>query len=325
LDRNGYLVNPDGLQVQGYAGNPDGTFSATISSLQAPTSAISPRATEEVTVTANLDAAAVPPNDGATPPNTVPFDVTDPGNTSNFATSITVYDSLGNSHSLDIYFSKTADNTWDYNVLASSAELGAGAGPDPFTVVGSGTLDFTTDGALNQFTEGTAISIDFAGATAGQAVALEFGTDIASGGTGLEGVTQFASPSNVSSQSQDGYSSGDFSGITVDGEGIVMGMYSNGEKLAIGQLAVAKFRSNDGLGRAGNSLWLETRASGPAAMGVAASGGRGAVSAGAVESSNVDLAAEFVGLIEHQRSFSANAKTISTADDMLQELINIKR
>jgi flagellar hook protein FlgE len=111
----------------------------------------------------------------------------------------------------------------------------------------------------------------------------------------------------------------------VDGQGIVTGLYTNGQQLAIGQLAIGKFRSNDGLGRAGQNLWIETRESGTAAMGTAGSGGRGATSAGALEGSNVDLAEEFVGLIQHQRSFSANSKTITTADEMLQELINIKR
>ena len=134
-----------------------------------------------------------------------------------------------------------------------------------------------------------------------------------------------ATPENVSSQSQDGYSSGDFSGVAVDGQGVVTGLYTNGQQLAVGQLAIAKFRSNDGLGRAGQNLWIETRDSGTAAFGTAGSGGRGAVSAGALEGSNVDLAEQFVGLIQHQRSFSANSKTITTADEMLQELIGIKR
>jgi flagellar hook protein FlgE len=191
--------------------------------------------------------------------------------------------------------------------------------------VGSGNMAFTTDGALNTVTQ-TPISVTFGGgATAAQAITLDFGTSIAAGGTGLDGTTQFGSPSNVSSQSQDGYSSGDFSGVTVDGQGVVMGLYTNGQKLAIGQLAIAKFRANEGLGRAGQGLWIETRESGTAAMGTAGSGGRGAISAGALEGSNVDLAEEFVGLIQHQRAFSANSKTITTADEMLQELINIKR
>ena len=139
------------------------------------------------------------------------------------------------------------------------------------------------------------------------------------------GTTQFASVTAVSSQSQNGYASGEFSGLAIDGTGLVQGLYTNGQKITIGQLAVAKFRSNDGLGRAGQNLWIETRESGTAALGAAGAGGRASVSAGALESSNVDLGEEFVGLIQHQRSFSANSRTITTADEMLQELINIKR
>lgn len=315
IDKSGFLVNPNGLQVQGYAANPDGTFQAALSSIKAPTSALPPNATSKIAVTANLDSSQKV--------LTAAWDAQNPSLTSNFSTTMTTYDSLGNSHTLDVYFRKTADNSWDYHVLANGSELAT-----PVTgnsEVGTGTLTFTSDGALDTLTTGTAVSVDWAGATAGQGITLDFGTPIASGGTGLDGTTQFASPSNVSSQSQDGYASGDFSGVAVDGQGVVTGLYTNGQKLAIGQLAVAKFRSNEGLGRAGQNLWIDTRDSGPAAMGTAGSGGRGAMSAGALEGSNVDLAEEFVGLIQHQRSFSANSKTITTADEMLQELINIKR
>lgn len=316
IDRDGYLTNLNGLQVQGYAANPDGTFQAAPSSIQAPTAALPPHATENIEVTAQLDSTSVVP--------TLAWDPQDPSNTSNFSTSITVYDSLGNAHALDVYFVKTADNAWDYHALVSGDELNP---PQPGlnVEVGTGALTFTTDGALDTVTTGTAVSVDFAGATAGQAITLDFGTPIAGGGTGLDGTTQFASPSNISAQSQDGYASGDFAGVAVDGTGVVTGLYTNGQKLALAQLSIAKFRSNDGLGRAGQNLWIETRESGTAALGTAGSGGRGAVSAGALESSNVDLAEEFVGLIQHQRSFSANSRTITTADDMLQELINIKR
>jgi len=315
IDKSGFLVNTNHLEVQGYAANADGSFQAALSSIKAPTSALSPHATENIVVTANLDSSEALV--------TAPWDDQNPSATSNFSTTLTTYDTLGNAHTLDVYFRKTADNAWDYHVLAQGAELST-----PVTgnsEVGSGAMTFTTDGALDTVTTGTAVSVDWAGATAGQAVTLDFGTPIAAGGTGLDGTTQFAAKSNVSSQSQDGYASGDFSGVSVDGQGVVEGLYTNGQKLAIGQLAIAKFRSNDGLGRAGQNLWIDTRDSGPAAMGSAGSGGRGALSAGALESSNVDLAEEFVGLIQHQRSFSANSKTITTADEMLQELINIKR
>lgn len=315
IDNQGYLTDSGGLQVQGYAANPDGTFQASVSSIKAPTSSIQPNATELMEITANLDANSTTP--------TLPWDAQNPANTANFSTSMTVYDSLGNSHQVEVYFRKTAANAWDYHVLAEGSELAPPVAGN--AEIGTGSLAFTTNGALNTVTTTTAVSVSFAGATGAQAIALDFGTPIAGGGTGLDGSTQFGSPSNISSQSQDGYSSGDFAGVAVDGQGVVMGLYTNGQKLAIGQLAIAKFRANEGLGRAGQNLWIDTRESGTAALGTAGSGGRAAVSAGALESSNVDLAEEFVGLIQHQRSFSANSKTITTADEMLQELINIKR
>jgi flagellar hook protein FlgE len=323
LDKDGFLTNAGGLKVQGYQANADGTFQAAPSSVKAPTSSLPAHATEAITVTANLDASDTIPMAG-TPPVVLAFDPQDPSNTSNFSTSITVYDSLGTSHSVDVYFAKTGDNTWDFHAIAAGSELNPPAAGN--VEVGLGTLAFTTDGALNTVTTTTPIALNFGGgATQAQAVTLDFGTPISGGGTGLDGTTQFASPASISAQSQDGYASGDFSGVSVDGQGVVMGLYTNGQKLAISQLAIAKFRSNDGLGRAGQNLWIETRDSGTAALGTAASGGRAAVSSGALEGSNVDLAEEFVGLIQHQRSFSANSKTITTADEMLQELINIKR
>lgn len=318
LNKDGYLVNPNGLKVQGYAANGDGTFSASLSSIQAPTSSIQPRATTSATITANLDSNAQPPAEPWT--NTaVSF-----ADRANFSTTQNVYDSLGNAHTMDLYFVNTGTGAWTWHAVMDGADTGT-----------SGSLAFGTNGALVDST-GTATAgnpvaqtgtVTFAptGAEA-MSVTLDFGRAGIAGDTPVAGATTgFASPSNVSSQSQDGYASGDFSGISIDGQGVVMGLYTNGQKLAISQMGVAKFRSNDGLGRAGESLWIDTRESGPAAMGTAASGGRGSVSAGAVESSNVDLATEFVELIQHQRSFSANSKTITTADEMLQELINIKR
>lgn len=315
IDNSGYLVNAESLKVQGYAANPDGTFAASVSSLKVPTSALPPNVTTKLSVTANIDANATVP--------TLPWDPQNPAATANFSTSITVYDSLGNGHALDIYFRKTAANGWEYHVLAKSSEITGGLGT--YTEVGAGGLTFTTGGALQAVAVTTPTTANFIGATPGQAIALNFGTSIGAGGTGLDGVSQFASPSNVSSQSQDGYASGDLSGVTVDGTGVVKGLYTNGQKLAIGQLAIGRFRANEGLGRCGHNLWIQTRESGEVAMGTAGSGGRGAVSAGTLEQSNVDLAQQFVDLIAHQRAFQANSKTITTADEMLQELVNIKR
>lgn len=316
INKDGKLTNSQGMKVQGYQANGDGTFAASISDVSAPTSALPARATQALTITANIDSAAKVP--------TAAWDITDPANTSNFSTTMSVYDSLGNAHTMDVYFAKTADNAWDYHVVTNGADMNPPTAG--FAEVGNGNLTFTTNGALDTVTTGTAISATFGGgATAAQAITLDFGTSVAAGGTGLDGTTQFAGPSNVSSQSQDGYASGDFSGVSVDGQGVVTGLYTNGQKIAMSQLSIAKFRSNDGLGRAGQNLWIATRESGTAAMGTAGSGGRGATTGGALEGSNVDLAQEFVNMIQHQRSFSANSKTITTADEMLQELINIKR
>jgi flagellar hook protein FlgE len=269
-------------------------------------------------ITANLDAGAAV--------LTAPWDPADPANTANYSTSITVYDSLGEQRTLDVYFRKTADNAWEYHVLADGADLAGGTAGVYQEIGTGGTLAFDTNGALND-AQTPQLSIDFAGgSTPAQLIDLDFGDDILNDtGTGLGGTTQFASASAVSAQSQDGYASGEFSGISIDGVGLVQGLYTNGQKISIGQLAVAKFRSNDGLGKAGAGLWIETRESGTAALGGAGAGGRASVSSGALEQSNVDLAEEFVGLIQHQRSYSANSKTITTADEMLQELINIKR
>jgi flagellar hook protein FlgE len=314
IDAEGNLVNQQALNVQGYAANADGTLQASVSSLAVPTASLSPFSTSEITITANLD-----------PRETVgTFDIADPDQTSNSSTSITVFDSLGTARTLDIYFNNIGGNLYEYNVVADGGDVAGGtAGTD--VLVGTGQLQFTSDGALDTATV-PPLDLSFAGgATANQAIDLNFGQAIADGGSGLDGTTQFSSASAVSSQSQNGFASGEFSGLAIDGTGLVQGLYTNGQKITIGQLAVAKFRSNDGLGRAGQNLWIETRESGTAALGAAGAGGRASVTGGALESSNVDLGEEFVGLIQHQRSFSANSRTITTADEMLQELISIKR
>ena len=253
LNQSGYLVNSSGFEVQGYSALPGGSMSSAISSLQVPTSALSPEATKTMSITANLDASATAP--------TAPWDPLDPGGTSNFSTSMTVYDSLGNSHSVDVYFRKTGANTWEYHAMASGDEI-AGGTPGESMEIGAGTLAFTSAGELDTVTATTPISVDWVGATAGQAITLDFGSTLSGGGTGLDGVTQFGAASSVSAQSQDGYGSGDLSGVTVDSQGVLTAAYSNGERVAIGQLVIAKFRSNEGLERAGQNLWAGSRNSG---------------------------------------------------------------
>lgn len=316
LAADGTLVNPGGLAVQGYPTNPDGTFSSTLGPVQVNTAALPPKPTSSLQLIANLDATAVPP--------ALAFDPLTPGTTSNFSTSMTVYDSLGTAHSVGVYFVNTGPGTWEYHALGNGAEISGGV-PGEQTEVAAGTLTFTAAGALDDAQVSSGGTVDWNGAVPGQALAFNFGDPIAAGGTGLAGTTQFGAPNSVSTQSQDGYGSGALSGVQVDSAGVLNGTYTNGQKIAIAQLAIAKFASTDGLGRVGHNLWAQTPESGDAVLGSAGSGGRGAVVSGALEQSNVDIAVQFVDLIGHQRAFQANSKTITTADEMLQEIVNLKR
>lgn len=316
LRNDGTLVTAGGLAMQGYPIMDDGTVSSALGNITLKTSALSPKTTTKMSVTANLDASATAP--------TLPWDPANPAATSNLSTSMKVYDSLGNAHNVDVYMRKTGAGTWEYHALTDGGGV-AGGTPGVNVEIATGSLTFTNTGALQTSTTTAGGTVNFVGAQPNQPIAFDFGQPIAAGGTGLSGTTQFGSPSNVSAQSQDGYASGDLSGVKIDPDGTVKGIYTNGQAIAVGKLAVAKFRSNEGLDRAGQNLWAATTASGEPALGAAGSGGRAGIVAGSLEQSNVDIAAQFVELIQHQRGFQANSKTITTADQMLQELMQIKR
>ncbi len=316
LNAGGTLVNPDGLALQGYMSNGNGTFSTSLSDIHVDTAALPPKASTALSVTANLDSTATPP--------ALPWDPQNPANTSNFSTSLQVYDSLGNAHTMSAYFQNTGPGQWTYHVLGNGSEIAGGtAGQND--EVATGTLTFNSAGALQSNTLTAGGTVSFTGATANQPLAMNFGTPITTGGTGMDGITGFGSPSSVSAQSADGYASGALNSIQIDSSGVVDGVYSNGQTIAVGQLAIAKFQSDTGLGQAGQNLWTATADSGAAAYGQAGSGGRGAIVSGSLESSNVDIATQFTDLIAHQTGFEASSKTITTADQMLQALIAMKQ
>lgn len=316
INNEGKLVNPNGLALQGYSALGDGSFNSNVSTLQLSTAQLPPKATKTMSVTANLDASAAAP--------TAAWDPQNPGPTSNLSTSMTVYDSLGKAHAVDVYFRKQSDGNWDVHALAKGDDLAGGtAGQN--VEIGTGALKFDDSGALTDVTWSLSPSPSFSGAKANQPITFDFGTPTSAGGTGLDGTTNFGSASAVSAQSQDGYASGDLAGVKIDADGVVSGVYSNGQTVAAGKIAIAKFRSNDGLAKAGQNVWTATRESGEAAIGAAGEGGRGACVSGALEQSNVDISEQFVDLIAHQRAFQANSKTITTADQMLQELMTIKQ
>jgi flagellar hook protein FlgE len=316
VDRDGYLVNLDGLRVQGYPADATGTLQPVVGDLLVGTASSQPRATTTVTVRGNLSA------DAALSPA---WDPADPAGTSSFSTSATVYDSLGKPYTVQIYFARSATtpSTWDYHAMVDGAAVGGVAGTP--TEIGRGTLAYDSQGRLVSNTPAAGFSFTPVGAVSPQALTFDFGDATSAGGTGLGGFTQFAGVSSASFVGQDGWASGVLNGIQFDKTGMIQGLFSNGQTRALGEVAVAQAPAADQMERVGGNLYVETRASGQLVAGTAGQGGRGFISAGALEQSNVDIAEQFVRMIAAQRAFEANSKTITTADQLLSELIAMKR
>jgi len=315
VDNAGRLVNADNLRLQGYTAEPNGTMGATIGDLVVDAGTIPASATTSVTIAANLDSN--------TPINAVAFDPLNPNSTSDFSNTVNVYDSLGNSHEITMYYHKNASNSWDWHAMIDSAELTVG-GTGP-TEIANGGVTFTTDGKLDTETN-SATSWDFLDATQAQAINFDFGTSITTdGGLGVDGSTGYASKSTTVGLKQDGFAAGSVATISVSNDGTIMGSFSNGQQRALGQIVTADFANVNGLERTGNGLWISGQTSGEALIGPADGGGRGAIISGTLEQANVDLGTEFVNLIAYQRGFQANSRVITTADEMYGELVNIKR
>ena len=314
LDKDGYVVSSTGMRLQGYSIDTAGTVSAGVGDVRLG-GQVAPVATTEVDMSVNLD---------PTSPAMPAWDPTDPGATSNYSTSVTVYDSLGGAHRVDVYFCSNGAGSWDWHAMADGGELTGGTAGTPVEIA-SGTVSFTTDGKLDTETVG-ASSVDFLDATPGQAITFDFGDSITTdGGTGMEGATQYAGESSVNAIAQDGIGAGELVDIVVDEQGTVSGVFSNGQSRDLAKLAMASFQSEGGLQRAGDQLFMETNQSGQPLVGFVGSGGRGGLSAGMLESSNVDIGNELVTMIAFQRAFQANARTVSTADEMMAEISNLKR
>ncbi len=317
IGKDGLLVNQEGLRVQGYTIDPSGGVSPSTGDLNVQAQS-QPRASTQVSLIANLDASAATPA-------VQPFAAANAVQTSNFSTSTNVFDSLGVEHRIDTYFVKTGAGAWAWHALVDGGQLTGGAAGTP-TEVATGTLNFTNGGALNtQLPAGTQ-NLNFAGAAQAQPVRFSFGDDLATaGGTGLKGVTQFSGESRVKDVTQDGFSAGDLLEVSVGQDGIITGHFSNGQSRSVARVALATFAGEEGLRRVGNQLFGTSTASGAAVLAAASTGSRGSIAAGTTESSNVDLGLELVTLIQYQRAFQASSKTVSTADEMLQELTSLKR
>ncbi len=221
-----------------------------------------------------------------------------------FVTSVDVYDSLGRAHSMTVTFEKTANpNEWKWTVSGL-----------PNLVPGTdwGTITFTTSGTFQAQTGGP-VQFQADGADA-SSITLDFGS-----------LTQYAASYTVAESERNGYRMGSLETFTIDSTGKVVGVYSNGLTQEIAQVALATFNNPGGLMRMGENLLAESNNSGLPQLGEAGTGGRGMIAPGALEMSNVDLAQEFTAMIVTQRGFQANSRVITTTDEMLQELVNLKR
>ena len=334
-DREGYMVNNFGYRLQGYGADANGNvINGVRTDLRVDTTSQAPRSTTNVEQGMNLNAASTVPtlyNDayvtagggaaGLAAARAV-FDPTNP-QTYNSATSVNVYDSLGNSHVLSQYYvlQPGTTNTWDVYMTLDGTALHNTAPQVPmFTsqYSSSGALTTTTPLSANAAAGAAAgiISIN-APLTNGATTPLTFDFDIRNS-------TQYAAAFAVNRVVQDGYTTGELSGLEIDDTGIVFARYTNGQSRVQGQVILASFANVQGLTPIGKTAWAESFSSGAAVEGTPRTGTLGALQSGALEQSNVELSDELVNLIVAQRNYQANAKTIQTEDTVTQTLINIR-
>jgi len=254
-------------------------------------------------------------SDNAAPLYKAPFDVDDPSSTSDFSSSITVYDSLGNAHQVTNYFRKAVEsgtgNTWEWISVIPGSESTTGVN----TIAARGTITFNTSGAYSSSTTTVTPDFDFVGGAAqDQSITLD-----------LANLTQYGTNSATIYQNQDGYGAGSIQNISINQEGIITGVFTNGQTRSVGQVALASFPAPEGLTKQGGNLFSESYDSGPPVIGAPGASGNGTILASTLELSNVDLANEFVNMISAQRGFQANSRVISATDEILNELVNIRR
>lgn len=295
LDRIGQVIDANGNLLQGYQTTAAGVLTGTIGNIALTNTNIAPSATTEMTVSANLNSAATTP--------VAAFSATDP-TTYNFSSSTTIYDSLGNAHTLQLYYRKdVAANTWNvYRKLDNGAAAAAT------------NLVFSSSGAYVSGSPQTYSLTIPGGAATPQSVTVDF-----------TGMTQYAAQSALLNQSQDGFTSGTLAQFAIDATGQVTAQYTNGRTQLLAQVALSRFPNPQGLVREGKNLFTESTTSGTAVQGAPGNNGLGSVVSGAIERSNVDLGEQFVDMIITQRAFQANSRAITTSDEMLQELVNLKR
>ncbi len=316
LDREGYIVDNYKYNLQGYTVNAAGELeSGKVGNLRIETNMADPKATSKINQTVNLNSTL-----DEIDPVVTPFDPTDP-TTYSRATSTVIYDDQGNPHTMTQYFVKTAPNEWDMHVSVSG---------QPFAPV---QLEFDASGKMITPASGQITYTNWipqkpdpnnpgsfipngAGGNNG-AVPASFELD-------MSGTSQFASPFAVTKVVQDGYSIGELSGVEIDDTGMIFARYTNNQSRVQGQVVLANFANVQGLQPVGKTQWVETQESGPVVLNPGTVGNNGAIQAGALEESNVEISDQLIQLIVAQRNYQANAKTIETQSAITQTIINMR-
>jgi flagellar hook protein FlgE len=297
LNSNGDVVNAEGQNLQVYPALANGGFNTGgLSNLSLTTNLSAPQATTSAQLTANLPADATPPADAFNPADS---------NSYNQSTSLTVYDSLGAAHTGTLYFIKgAAANAWSTQLYVDGTAVGT---PQALT--------YNNAGALTAPANGNITFPAYTPATGAAAMNMTFN---------LSNTTQYGDTFSVSAVPQNGFTTGQLTGISIDSTGVVQARFTNGRSINLGQVALANFANSQGLQQLGGASWAATNASGAALNGVAGNSGFGTIESGSLEESNVDTTSALVDMITAQRDFQANAQMIQTDDQITQTIINIR-
>jgi flagellar hook protein FlgE len=339
FDRDGYISDVHGQKLQGFLADADGKLETRMQDMQVSTTSITPVPTTKVTMNVNLDLRE--------PVLIEEFDPRKPNETSNYATTVTMYDNFGQSHQATVYFAKDKDeiNSWNWYATIDGSEI---KGAQPYDelgqplphVIGNGKISFDENGKpimnfrtkegkpsfIDVMEQSDAHEIQFANGSAPQKVQFNFGAmEDELGKVGKTTSTSLATRSSTLYHSQNGSEAGYLKSLKIDQEGNLRAVYTNGLERRLGAIALATFPSPAGLQKTGQNCYGQTYRSGEPSVGIPQTGTRGSVYSASLEESNVDLASQFVDMITTQRGFQANSKTITTSDSMLEEIIGLKR
>jgi flagellar hook protein FlgE len=315
FDNSGSLVTPDGYRVQGYT-----QIDAT---------------TGQVNTSSQVEDIVVPPGVLRAPAPTTSFTTLTNLNSaaptaSTFTTSVQMYDAEGSPHVLTVTYTKTGAGTWGYQMTLPGQEVAGGVANTPYLIPaaqgGAGTIAFDSAGKLATVNGATPADVNVTTpAWANGAAANTMAWNLVDDTTGSAALTGYAAASATSSISQDGSAPGSVNGVSITSDGSITATFGAGQTVTIGKLAIAAFNNPKGLVKLGGNRFGESQAAGQANVGTAGTGGRGTLIGSALEQSNVDMAQEFTNMILAQRGYQANSKSITVADELLQETLALKR